>query len=120
MMHCPKGSSSIQDIIREDPHLGFGLRRESGCMAADEFGNGNRCTADQLLERVSHAVVTAIAMQLAHGDQVGDQMVRQPSIPQLGLPDQWGYVNVLDGAPQDATELLRVLSIVSNWTPVRS
>src|ERR1700756_2904292 len=66
----------------EGPRSRLGLRRESGCVAAGEFCGGNWCTADQLLEGVGHAVVTVLAMQLAHGDQVCDQMVRQPSIPE--------------------------------------
>ena len=51
-------------------------RPERGRVAACEFGGGNRGTTDQLLERVGHAVVAVVAMQLAHGDQVCDQMRR--------------------------------------------
>ena len=57
-------------------HRGGSARPERGRVAACEFGGGNRGTTDQLLEGVGHAVVAVVAMQLAHGDQVCDQMRR--------------------------------------------
>ena len=42
--------------------LMLGLRRESGCVAAGEFGGGNRRPADQLLEGVGHAIVAIVAI----------------------------------------------------------
>src|SRR5262249_9797379 len=96
--------------LSANPRSGPGLRRENGCVTAHEFGGGNRCTADQLLERIGHAVVPVVPIQLAHGDQVCDQMLRQSSLPQLCFPNLWWHVDVLDGAAQNATELLRVLS----------
>ena len=59
---------------------GLNCRRERGRVAAREFGGGNRRPADQLLEGVGHTVVAVAAMQLAHGDQVCDQMRRQLSL----------------------------------------
>src|ERR1700730_3021433 len=88
---------------------GGSARRERGRVAACEFGGGNRRTADQLLEGVGHAVVAVVAMQLGHGDQVCDQMRRQLSLLELGFPDLWRHVDVLDGAAQSAAELLREL-----------
>src|SRR5262249_51242386 len=93
----------------EAPRSGLGLRRESGCVAASEFGGGNRRSADQLLERVGHAVVAVVAIQLAHGDHVSNQMLRQTSLPELGFPDFRWHVDVLYGAAETSTELLRVL-----------
>ena len=67
-------------------------------MAAREFGGGNRRSADQLLEGVGHTVVAAVAMQLAHGDQVCDEMRRQLSLVKLRFPELWRHIDVLDGA----------------------
>src|SRR5262245_23319291 len=85
---------------------GLCLRSENGCVAAHEFGSGNRCTADQLLEGIGHAVVPVVAIQLAHCDQVCDQMLRQSSLSELGFPNLWWHVDVLNGAAQNATKLL--------------
>ena len=54
-------------------------------------------------------MVAVLTMQLTHGDQVRDQMIRQPSIPEPGFLDLWRHAEVLDGAAQNPTELLRVL-----------
>ena len=36
-------------------------------------------------------------------------MRRQLSLPELGFPDSWRHVDVLDGAAESAAELLREL-----------
>src|SRR5262249_44190287 len=43
--HC-HNLTTLYDVCR--PASGLGVRRENGCVAAYEFGGGNRCTADQL------------------------------------------------------------------------
>ena len=103
----PQEVCEVQPVFT--PRSGLGLRHESSCVAAGEFGGGNRRSADQLLEGIGHAVVAIVAIQLTHSDHVCDQMLRQVSLPELGFPDLGWHVDVLDGAAQNVTELLGVL-----------
>ena len=75
-VHRRRKSQTGQDTETLPAHRGGSARPERGRVAACEFGGGNRGTTDQLLEGVGHAVVAVVTMQLAHGDQVCDQMRR--------------------------------------------
>jgi len=94
---------------------------ERGRVAACEFDGGDRRTSDQLLEGVGHAVIAIVAMQLAHGDEVCDQMRRQVSLVELGFPNVCWHVDVLDGAAQERLlNSCAYSAIAMEWAPVSS
>src|SRR5258708_17814640 len=85
-----------------------GMRRstlvELSGMELHEVAHVRRYLAGELVHGVRHAVVTPLPVQLGHGREMADDVLRKPRLPKAFAPRREGNVAISDGAGEDLGE----------------
>ena len=79
-------------------------------MELHEVAHVRRCFAGELVHGVRHAVVTPLLVQLGHGREMADDVLRKPRLPKAFAPRREWDVAISDGPAERLGESTAVRS----------
>src|SRR5258705_5676059 len=89
-----------------------GMRRsarlELSGVELHEVAHVRRCFASELAHNVCHAVVTPLPVQLGHGREMADDVLRKPRLPKALAPRREWDVAISDGPAERLPECVRI------------
>src|SRR4029077_12079748 len=113
---CPGIGKVLASTIRfrlRDVLSASGMRRstllELSGMELHEVAHVRRCIAGELEHGVRHAVVTPLPVQLGHGREMADDVLRNPRLSKAFAPRREWDVAISDGPAECLRESARIV-----------
>src|SRR6202790_3920453 len=86
-------------------------------MEPHEIAHGRRCFAGELAHGVRHAVVTLLPVQLGHGREMADDVLRKSRPPKAFAPRREWDVAISDGPAERLGENARIVLQIGGFRP---
>src|ERR1700688_1529596 len=111
------GSHGDSVLVSGRPLSASGMLLELSGMELHEVAHARRCFAGELVHGVRHAVVTPLPVQLGHGREMADDMLRKPGLPKAFAPRRERDVAISDGPAERLGENARIVIQIGGFRP---
>src|SRR6202171_2067341 len=102
---------------RDDSRMRRSTLLELSGMELHEVAHVRRCLAGELVHGVRHAIVTPLPVQLGHGREMADDVLRKPRLPKAFAPRREWDVAISDGPAERLGENARIVVQIGGFRP---